>query len=328
MSHLFDPIEINGLSLENKIVMPPMARDKSTKNGKPKKELIDYYEKRASGVGLVIVEHAYVEKRGKLSKNQLGIHKDELIPELEKIVETIHEKNSPTILQLNHAGAVAKKEIIGKRPLAPSRVNYTEEIPKILELKEIQQIKESFVQAAERAEKAGFDGIEVHGAHGFLLNQFMSPITNNRMDVYGGNQENRIRLPLQIVREIKDKNSDLDLFFRLGADDRRPGGIDREKGKYIASKLENAGVDVLDISGGLCGSNPKDLSNKQGFFVPLASEMKKVVKIPVIGVGGITNPEYAEDVIKSGKVDLVAIGRELIRNPNWSEKAKKSLSKE
>ena len=179
----------------------------------------------------------------------------------------------------------------------------------------------AFASAAERAMKSGFDGVEIHGAHGFLLNQFFSPLANHRNDRYGGSLKNRMRFPLEVVDRVREKTKGRLLIYRLGADDLNTSGTKIEDAQSFAEKLEEAGVDIIDVSGGLCGSRPASLQGKQGYFVSQAEQIKNVVSIPVIGVGGIVQPEFADRIVKEGRVDLVAVGRALLEDPQWATKA-------
>lgn len=224
-------------------------------------------------------------------------------------------------MQINHAGRAAKMEITGMKSIAPSSIGEAEE----LRDDEIEALVATFAMAAERAVRAGFDGVEVHGAHGFLLNQFFSPLTNRRRDKYGDSLENRMRFPLGIVKRVKEKIGERLLLYRLGSDDLDSAGIRIEDSQKFAVKLQEAGVDVIDVSGGLCGSRPPELQDRQGYFIPQARQIKKVVNTPVIGVGGITEPEYADKVIREGNADLVAVGRALLKDPDWATKATKTL---
>jgi len=207
------------------------------------------------------------------------------------------------------------------KPVAPSPDGSARE----LRIEKIEALVEAFAKAAERAMRAGFDGVEVHGAHGFLLNQFFSPLANRRRDKYGGSLENRMRFPLEVVERVKEKVGGRLLLYRLGSDDLDPAGIKIEDSKKFAVKLEQAGVDIIDVSGGLCGSRPAQFEDRQGYFIPQAQQIKKTVNIPVIGVGGITEPEYADTVIQEEKIDLVAVGRALLKDPDWATKAIKTL---
>lgn len=304
--------------------MPPMATELSTEKGEVTEELIKHYEERSKGPGLVIVEHSYIAKNGKASLRQLGIYSDELIDGLKRLAEAIKGNGAIALIQLNHAGGRTSSKIIGEKPIAPSPVKlpiWIEE-PREITLRDLFNIKEAFKKAVERAIKAGFDGVEIHGAHGFLLNQFFSPITNKRLDAYGGTLEKRMRLPIEIVSEIrKILGGNKILSYRLGADDLMPNGTTIKDSIKFAMKLENEGIDILNISGGLCGSRPQQLEGQQGYFIPLAEKIKMYMKIPVIGVGGIRDPEYANEVIKSRKVDMVAVGRAILEDPKWVEKA-------
>jgi 2,4-dienoyl-CoA reductase-like NADH-dependent reductase (Old Yellow Enzyme family) len=192
----------------------------------------------------------------------------------------------------------------------------------MLEICELHAITEQFAAAAERAIKAGFDGVELHGAHGYLLNQFFSPLLNKRDDAYGGSLEKRMRFPLQVTEAVRQRiGEDKLLLYRLGSDDLAPYGTHIEDALVFAQKLEATGVDILDVSGGMCGSNPKQYKHAVGYFVPQAAAVKRAVKVPVIGVGGITEPQYANQLTSEGTVDLVAVGRALWKDAEWAQKA-------
>lgn len=324
---LSTPIEIRGFKIRNRIVLPPMATELATEKGEVTDEMMKHYDERSKAPGIVIVEHTYVMLNGKASLKQLGIYSDELISGLSRLAETIKKNGAVALIQLNHAGGRTSSSIIGEKPIAPSRIKIpplTEE-PREITLQDIINIKEAFKKAAERAVKAGFDGVEIHGAHGFLLNQFFSPITNKRLDAYGGTLEKRMKLPLEIVRDVRKIIGEKKILsYRLGADDLMPGGITIKDSIKMALKLEEEGVDIINVSGGLCGSRPPQLTG-QGYFIPQAEEIKRNVKIPVIGVGGIRDPDYANELVKMGKVDMVAVGRAMLENPKWAEEALKRV---
>jgi 2,4-dienoyl-CoA reductase-like NADH-dependent reductase (Old Yellow Enzyme family) len=187
-----------------------------------------------------------------------------------------------------------------------------------IDVEELDDLAEKYVQAADRAIKAGFDGVEIHGAHGFLLNQFYSPLANRRRDRYGGSFENCIRFPLKVVEQVEKSIGEKLLLYRLGAVDRDLSGIQLTDSKQFAVKLEEAGVDIIDVSGGLCGSRPNQLQKFQGYFIPQAQAVKRVVNIPVIGVGGIRDPSYAHRLIKEEAVDLVAVGTPILNDAQWA----------
>ncbi len=321
MMDLLTPLKVKGLVLKNRIVMPPMQSGLATRKGSVTDALIEYYVSRSKALGLLVVEHSYVTVDGKFSDKQLGIHEDILVDGLKKLSSSIHATGTPAVIQITHAGRTANSETTGRIPVAPS----PEEGIRQLRREEIEAVVEAFGVAAERAMKAGFDGVEVHGAHGFLLNQFYSPLSNQRHDKYGGSLENRTRFPLEVVERVKEKVGGRLLLYRLGSDDLDQRGTRIEDSKAFAVRLEQAGVDVIDVSGGLCGSRPSKLQNSQGYFVPQAQQIRKVVKVPVIGVGGITDPEFANKLVVQKKVDLVAVGRQLLKDPKWAEKAVEAL---
>ena len=326
---LLDPIAIRHLELKNRIVLPPMATSKSTDDGAVTESLVDHYLRRAqAGVGLIIVEHAYVLPAGKASRKQLGIHQDALLPGLKELAQAVHQAGSKVGIQINHAGSRTSAELIGAQPLAPSDVLVPgdEEVPRSASADELEEISSAFASAARRAVQAGFDFVEVHGAHGFLLSEFLSPYTNRRSDAYGGSFENRCRFPLEVVSKVRQAiGQDFILFYRLGADDLIPGGLTIADSARFASLLAAAGVDCIDVSGGLCGSRPEHLQSIQGYFVPLAEAIKREVDIPVIVAGGITEPEFADKLIRARKVDLVAIGRAQLKDPDWAARAREVL---
>jgi len=321
---LLDPLEVKGLTFRNRIVMPPMATGLATTKGSVTNSLIEHYTRRSKAVGLLIVEHSYVILQGKVSERQLGIYDDSLVSGLEKLSSSVHATGTPLVIQNNHGGRSCSEGITGLQPVAPSSTEDARE----LKVKEIEALAEAYANAARRAIEAGFDGVELHGAHGFLLNQFYSPLSNRRRDKYGGSLENRMRFPLEVVEKVKEKVGGRLLLYRMGSDDLDPKGTTIEDSKKFAVKLEEAGVDIIDVSGGLCGDGQSiaRFHKIQGYFIPQAQEIKKVVDIPVIGVGGITEPEYANKMVQEEKVDLVAVGRALYNDPDWASKTVERLS--
>lgn len=328
MAELFDPIKIDSIELKNRIMMPPMANDLATPEGEVTQKLIDHYTARAkNNVALIIVEHSYIAKTGKLSQLQTGIYADELVDGLKKLARAIHECGAKTAIQINHGGARCPSTILGHQPLAPSafKLDIFNEVPRALTIEDIKEIIAAFGKAAARAKRAGFDAVEIHGAHGFLLNEFYSPLTNLREDEYGGNREKRMRLPLEVVAEVKKSvGEDFPIFYRLGSDDMMDGGLTIEDGIALATKLVEAGIKLIDVSGGLIGSSTDN--RPPGYFVPQSWAIKKAVSVPVTAVGGIKTAELADSIIREGKADLVAIGRALLADPEWAIKAAEELS--
>lgn len=321
LARLFDPLNLKGVTLRNRIVMPPMQSGRATFEGAVTNRLVNFYVRRSSALGLPIVEHAYVSLSGKLSLKQLGIYDNTLISGLEKLSDSIHSVGAPAIIQITHAGGVANKKVIKGQPAGPSSTGKARELQK----SELDLIIDEFMLAAQRAIKAGFDGVELHGAHGYLLNQFLSPLLNKRKDEFGGSLENRIRFPLFVAKRVRESLEGKLLLYRLGADDLTPNGTKIEDSIFFAKRLEKLGVDVIDVSGGMCGSEPKQLRNVEGYFVPQANAIKKAVNIPVIGVGGIKNVGFADTLVRDEMVDLVAVGRALWADPKWAESALKII---
>ncbi len=328
MPGLFDPISIKGLSLKNRLVMPPMATGMATEDGGVTGRHIKHYATRAKGgVGLIILEHTYVSEDGKAHRGQTGLYDDRLIPGLKHLVEVIHAEGAKVIIQLTHAGAKASRIVTGKQPSGPSNIILpnSSEAPRSLTIPEIKTLIVRFGEAAHRAVEAGFDSVELHGAHGFLLCQFLSPYANQRHNKYGGNLAERLLFPTEVIKEVKNKlGENTPLFYRFGADDMLEGGLTRQEAKLAAQHLEQVGVDVIDVSGGIGGDGQRSFT-EQGYFVPLAEGIKEVVKVPVIGVGNITEPEYADRIIREGKVDMVAVGRTLLSNPEFPRQAAQKL---
>ncbi|MFC1898957.1 NADH:flavin oxidoreductase [Chloroflexota bacterium] len=328
MASLFDPIEIKDLLLKNRVVMPPMYTGMAPENGEVTDRHIEHYSARArGGAGLIIIEHTYISPEGKMSDGQLGMDNDRLIPGLKRLVDTIHSEGSKIVVQINHGGAQAPRDVIGLQPAGPWDIIPPNgaEAPRPLAISEIKTLIKKFGEAAERAIAAGFDSVEIHGAHGYLLGQFLSPLANQRGDIYGGNPEGRLLFPLEVISEVKSKlGQNVPLFYRIGADDMIDGGLTPKDGKLVAVSMEKAGVDVIDVSGGIGGTG-RDRYSEQGYFIPLAEGIKKVVKVPVIGVGNITEPEYANGVVEDGRVDLVAFGRILLANSEFPNEAAQKL---
>jgi len=329
VASLLDPLTIYKLHLRNRIVMPPMASELATRSGEVTEALVAHYKSRCRSVGLVIVEHSYIHPIGKRSEMQLGIHSDNQVAGLSRLVEAVHEEGTPTAIQINHAGRRANSSVTGAQPVAASSIPDLEsnETPRELTASDIQSIVKAFGLAASRAVKAGFDAVEIHGAHGFLLGQFCSPLANRRNDRYGGVLENRMRFPLEVASEVLSAvGKDIPVLYRLGADDMMPGGLTLEESKRIAQSLVNLGVAVIDVSGGLCGDRPPNLSG-EGYFAHLAKGIKQAVRVPVITTGGIKTPQFADEVVKRRIADLVGVGRALLADPNWATRAIEALRK-
>jgi 2,4-dienoyl-CoA reductase-like NADH-dependent reductase (Old Yellow Enzyme family)/thioredoxin reductase len=323
--NLFKPLRIGKVEIRNRIAMPPMVMCYGGPNGEVTEQTIAHYEARAKGgVGLIIVEATCVHPSGKGFEGGLSIHTDSHVPGFARLTDTVKKHGATIALQIFHAGIQAHVEqpvgpsAIGRKIVPPIRT------PKELTTEEVEQMIEAFVQAAVRAKKAGFDMVEIHGTHGYLICEFLSPLTNKRTDKYG---EDRVLFAEEIVRRIKEKcGKDFPVIFRLCADEFLEGGITIEYAKEIAKRLEEAGVDAFNVTGGNYDTSdyiiPPVYYDKQGYFFELAAEIKKVVSVPVISGGLITDPEVAEKAIEEGKVDMVFVGRQLLADPEWPNKVK------
>ncbi|MDT8715706.1 NADH:flavin oxidoreductase [Clostridium sp. 19966] len=332
MAYLKQALETNKLNLKNRLVMPPMATAKAESDGRVSESVLDYYDEKSKGgyIGLIIIEHSFITKQGKASNNQLSIAEDSLVEKLKALSELIHKNGSKAVMQINHAGSAASSEVTGLEVVGPSAVQHLwkknqSQLPRELTREEIKNIVEEFKAAALRVKKAGFDGVEIHSAHGYLLSQFLSPLSNKRTDEYGGDIDGRSRIHIEVIKAVREAvGEDFPILLRLGASDYTEGGLTLEDSKLAVKEFEKAGVDILDISGGFCGYNVPG-EHKYGTFTEDAYEIKKLVSIPVIVAGGVTTPELAEEIISSGKADLLGVARAILKDSNWAKNAMEIL---
>ena len=328
MVHLRTPLTMDKLSLNNRLVLPPMATAKAEMDGSITNSLVSYYDEKSKGgyLSFVIIEHSYITLQGKASEKQLSAADDSVIVGLKKLSDTLHKNGSKVAMQLNHAGSAADKNT-GMEIVGPSAILNTSKnvIPKELSKEQIQKIIEDFKLAAIRTQKAGFDAVEIHSAHGYLLNQFYSPLTNERSDEYGGTIYGRIRIHLEVIKAIRDAvGENFPILLRLGAGDYVDGGSTIADAIIAAQEFEKAGVDILDISGGICGyRHPQSI--QAGYFSDMSLPIKKVTNFPIILTGGITTPEEAEELLVLGAADLIGVGRAILQDSDWAEKCCKVL---
>ena len=332
---LFSPYRIGNLELKNRIVMPPMATNFAGEDGSVNDRHIDYYVKRAKGgVGYITFEHTGILKQGRAFPNMALIDSDQNIPSFRKLAEAIHQENGKILIQINHAGRQTSASITGSPIVAPSAVPcpVRKEMPKELSQEEIQNIIEAFETAALRVKEAGTDGVEIHMAHGYLINQFLSPFSNKREDEYGGDADRRMRMAIEVLRQVRNTvGPDFPILCRLSADEYVEGGLRLEDTQEIAKALERNGVDALHISACVAASgylNHPPYYAEEGIFAHLAQGVKSVVHIPVIAVGRIRTPELANQILEEGKADLISMGRALIADPNLPMKALQGRTEE
>ncbi len=327
---ILEPFHLGPLTLRNRMVMPGMDTNFGDEEGNPDERTIRYYDLRArGGVGLIVVEGAYFDRRGSGTRNMLSIDTRRKIPRLAELTRTIHRHGAHALLQIYHAGSQASSLLIGMRPVAPSDVPFrmSGEVPVPLERRQIRRIVRGYAAACVRARRAGFDGVEIHAGHGYLLNQFFSPLTNHRSDEYGGRFENRSRLHVEVLRAVLRRcGDDFVIGFRLNGQDYIDGGVEVEETCRLARRLEEEGADLLNITGGIFDSPGFPvvpyMSYPRGVFADDAAAVKNAVsRVPVCVVGRLNTPEAAERVLAEGKADLVALGRALIADPLFPRKA-------
>ena len=320
-----EPIAISNVILKNRIVMPPIATYQSTDDGKVTNKMLDYYGARANGnLAMIITEHSYIDIRGKARQNQLSISSDGDIEGLKRLVDAIHKSGTRAVAQLNHAGGAAPSDVTGEIAKAPSSVILPVSpmmgdgtAPQELTVPQIAEIVEQFARAAERAKTAGYDGVEIHSAHAYLLNQFYSPLTNHREDNYGGNIDKRLRIHREVIRAVRDAvGKEFMISLRLGGCDYSEGGSVIEDSVYASKVFADAGIDMLNITGGMCRYTRKG-HNEPGYFQDMSSAIKKAVSIPVMLTGGVKTLEDAETLLKNEAADLIGVGREILKNPYW-----------
>jgi NADPH2 dehydrogenase len=332
MTSLLTPIEFSGLKLRNRIVMPPMWSGQATPEGCITARIVDYHRVRAAaGCALVIVEHAYVHPRGRHTPTQIGVHSDAMIEGLRRLALAVRAEGAVVALQLSHAGSRGPALDGGARRCAPSPVRHPYEpggeVPDELSPEEIRDVAVAFGRAASRAREAGFDAVEIHAAHGFLLSEFLSPLTNHRLDGFGGGVGNRARIHLEVLGEVRRQvGASFPVFVRLGAHDETPGGLELEDACWTAIRLTQQSADVIDVSGGLQGS--RGVGKGPGYFAEYATAIRAKVNVPVILTGGITRPEQADALIRDGVADLIGIGRAMLEDQDWARKAIAVLSQQ
>lgn len=314
---LRDPITINSLTLRNRLVMPPMATGRAD-GGCPTEELEHYYGLRARGTGLIIVEHEYVSREGMAHSTQLSMAEDSVIPAYRRLTDAIHAEGCAVFAQISHAGAAARDS--GLPAIGPSAVSVSERIPALQEMtaEDIRRVTDCFAGAALRAKAAGFDGVEVHSAHGYLLNQFYSPLTNRRTDAYRGDTlEGRTRLHTEVLCAVREAvGEDYPLAIRFGACDYREGGSRIGEIPAACRIFAEAGADLIDISGGFCGFTLPGRT-EAGWFAELSRPAREA-GVPVLLTGGVTTVQQAEDLLQAGAADLIGVGRALLKNADWA----------
>lgn len=326
MTPLFEPLEIRGVRLGNRIVAAPMASMTCTKTGLPTADTLEYYMPvAASGAGLAVIEHHAVHPDGRARVRQLMMDRDEILPYQRDLAGLFSSQGMPALVQLNHAGSKVMDEDLfenGWTPKGPSPIRHPRSnifiMPKALSTDEISSLPRLFADSAQRAVSAGYPGVEIHACHGYLLGQFLSPMTNLRSDAYGGDLKNRARIIFEVHDAVRQAVGDGTVVaVRLGmADtlpDKEPSGQTIEDARWVAGEFSSRGLDLLDLSGNMCGYDGQG----EAWFAPYCRTVKDAAgRIPVICTGGIRNPETALRLLDRQECDLVGIGRALKADPN------------
>ena len=347
---LFSPLRIRGLDLSNRVVLSPMLTYEADHGYMTDWHLAHYGKYAVAGIGLIIVESTKVDPRGCTTPRDLGLWKDDFIAPFKKLTDYLHSRGTPVGIQLGHSGRKARNSLPweGRLPLGPEQkgVDHDEEweligpsavaagpnvsVPREMSIADIQAQIQLWVAAVKRADQAGFDVIEVHGAHGYLLHQFLSSYANKRTDQYGGSFENRMRFALELVEQVRAVwPAHKPLFYRASAVDE--AGLTIEDSVILSRELKKLGVDVIDCStGGMSEHSAASgyVKPDYGYQVPHAEKIRKEADIATMAVGLIIHADQAEAILQNDQADLVAIGREMLHNPNWVLDAAEKLGEE
>jgi 2,4-dienoyl-CoA reductase-like NADH-dependent reductase (Old Yellow Enzyme family) len=337
MNILLTPAHIGSVEIKNRIVMPPMTTRTADDEGFVTEDCIAYYLARVQGgTGLITVEMASPEKVGRHRRREIGIYDDRFIPGLRRLVDAIHRGGAKASIQLGHAGGHTRADICGETPIAPSAIphpvyetTFETIVPQEMSRARIAETTAAHVAAAQRARTTGFDCVEIHAAHGYLISQFHAPFENRRTDEYGGTLENRARFGLEVLRAVKSAVPDVAVVYRLSVEDFFPGGLPYSEGRQIAIWAAAAGADALHVTAGHYRSRPSaqvvlpPMSFPDATFLDYAAEVKKRVAVPIIAVGRLGDPTIAERAVSQGKADFIALGRTLIAEPHWVEKVRR-----
>jgi len=325
MSKLFESSEINGMKLSNRFVRSATWEGMAADDGACTPKLVDLMAALAQGgVGLIVSSHAYVSPEGQAGPWQLGIHRDELVPGLEAMTKAVHDKGGKIVMQLAHAGYFSFAKLTGQTPMAPSDVaGFAKEPRREMTAEDIQQVVSAYGAAAKRAQQAGFDGVQIHSAHGYLLSQFLSPAFNQRHDQYGGDIRNRARVLIEVLGSVRSAvGNDYPVLVKMNCQDFIDNGLAPEDSLQVGVVLAENGIDAIELSGGvLVGGklSPSRMgiktAEKEAYFQHDAAAFKKQINVPLILVGGNRSFQVAERLVDEGVADYISICRPLIREP-------------
>ncbi len=327
MSTLFEETTIYGMKLRNRIVRSATWEGMCEPDGRPTSKLTDFYCRLAhGGVGLINTGYTFVSPEGKQLPGKMGIHTDDFAGDFKNMTSEVHKAGGAIAIQLVHAGGQTDTGNAGRQPVAPSAVQIDQfpEIPAELTSEEIQEIIDAFGKGALRAKKWGFDAVQLHGAHGYLINQFLSPLANRRTDEYGGSIENRSRFLIEIYKKVRANVGDnYPVLIKLNASDNLEGGLTTQDAIYAAQKLSELGIDAIEVSAGTPASGDKtparakiNNQDKEAYHLDLAKQIKNAVSCPVMVVGGMRSYKIAEKAVTEDGLDYISMARPLIREPN------------
>ena len=324
MSILFTPASMGNLKLPNRLIRSATAESMADEKGYPYPKLAEMYRQLAAGgVGLIITGHMYVHPSGKCHPEMTGIYSDALIPSLAKLVDTVHEQGGKIAVQINHGGMQCDQETV-EEAIAPSAIDkpVLRRPAREMRQEEIHALIDAYGQAARRAKEAGFDAVQLHGAHGYLINQFLSPAVNQRTDEWGGNFENRLRFLKEVVNTVRNHvGKEYPVFIKFGMVDGVDAGLDLEHGAKIIACMADLGLDGLEISGGIGGKKMTNVRKgirqpeDEGYFLPLAKKARHSTRLPLALVGGFRSREVMEYVLTNEDADFISLCRPLISEP-------------
>ncbi len=337
MNILLTPARIGAVDIRNRIVMPPMTTRLADREGFVTDDTINYYRARAEGgVGLITCEMAAPERAGRHRFHELGIYDDRFLPGLARLTAAIHAGGAKASIQLGHAGGHTRQDICGESPIAPSAIPHPVHevtnatiVPQEMSRARIAETVAAFAAAAARAREAGFDCVEIHAAHGYLISQFHTPFENRRTDEYGGSLANRARFGLDVLRAAKGVAGAMPVIYRISGEDYFPQGMPWAEGRQIAIWAAEAGADALHVAAGHYRSLPSGamqlppMALPDGIWLDYAAGVKRAVSVPVIAVGRLGDPAVAAAAVAGGKADFVALGRTLVAEPRWVEKLRR-----
>ena len=340
MNVLLTPARIGPVEIKNRIVMPPMTTRLADDEGFVSDASIAYYTARVrGGTGLITVEMASPERAGRHRRRELGIYDDRFLPGLERLVRAIHVGGAKASIQLGHGGGHTRRDICGETPVAPSAIphpvfetTFETIVPEEMSKARIDRCVAAFAAAAARAQRAGFDCVEIHAAHGYLISQFLTPFENRRSDEYGGVLANRARFGLDVLRAVKAAVPGMAVIFRLSVEDYFPEGMPWPEGRQVAIWAAEAGADALHIAAGHYRSLPSaarqipPMAYPDATFLDYAAGVKQAVRCPVIAVGRLGDTDLAAAAIDRGKADFIALGRTMIAEPEWVAKLERGES--